>query len=283
VVVSQDPQYVLGGVYVMGGTFGAAPMYVGAMTDFLNLVDLSAGGTDNGCGAPASDNLPGTTIALTDSYTGLVGPGVSTTTSVVVGTSTFQGHVATAVDNVQSSTFTVSGVEHSRTDSNRSYSAVTGAGEVTHYGYTSTNSGTTSGSLPYTSTMTTVFSPALVDDQFRMQVGQSIDLTQTSNDTNATSVNGGPLEVVSGTNTSKQIITYLGRETVTVPAGTYETCKYEVISPAVAVTSPYGALETRWIAVGTGQTVQSTIDMPGSGYPLSVHKATALTRNGMPI
>jgi hypothetical protein len=283
VVVAQDPQYVMGGVYVMGGAFGATPMYVGAMADFLNLVDLSAGGTDNGCGSPADDNLPGTTVVLTDAYTGLAGPGVNITTSVVVGTVTFQGHVATAVDNVQSDSFTRSGVEYNRTYSTRSYSAVTGAGEVTHYGWTSSESGTTPGGLPSTSTTTAVFSPVLVDDQYRMQPGQSIAFTQTSNETVLTSINGGPVQGQIDTYTYKQIITYLGRETVTVPAGTFETCKYEVILPAVPVTSPYGSLETRWVAVGTGQSVQSTIDVPGSGYPLSVHKATALTRNGQPI
>jgi len=283
VVVAQDPQYVLGGVYVMGGTFGSAPMYVGAMTDFLNLVDLSAGGTDNGCGAPASDNLPGTTIVLSDAYTGLVNPGVSTTTSVVVGTATFQGHVATAVDNLQSGTFTRSGVEYSRTYSTRSYYAVTGAGEITHYGWTSSDSEPTPGGLPATSTTTAVFSPLLVDDQYRMQPGQSIDFTETTNETDFISVNGGPVQGQSFTYTYKQIITYLGRETVTVPAGTYETCKYEVISPAVALTSPYGSLTMKWVAVGTGQIVQATIVEPGSGYALDVHKATALTRNGQAI
>ena len=51
VVVTAGMGYDVGGVYVLGGAFGSAPLYAGLLTDFIDPVDPGPGptGRNNGC------------------------------------------------------------------------------------------------------------------------------------------------------------------------------------------------------------------------------------------
>ena len=85
VVVTANPTYTLNGVYVMGGSFGGAPRYVGQLTQFVTPVDpvryildsfgqIVAGGADgvgtgdSGADGTAGDGAPivGATVVVTD-------------------------------------------------------------------------------------------------------------------------------------------------------------------------------------------------------------------------
>ena len=72
VAAGNDPNYP-DGVYVMGGEFGPDPKRVGAVTDYVTLVDTSAGGPpgpNNGCYDLALMDTAGPRMIVDMQYTG---------------------------------------------------------------------------------------------------------------------------------------------------------------------------------------------------------------------
>jgi len=285
VVVADGTQYQLNGVYVMGGAFGAAPTYVGPLTAFLNPVDLTSTGTDNGCDSPSDYASSGMRIVVARAYSSGSFVGTRTTDSTVGAMTTFQGYPTREVDITVTST-TQAGA--TATTAIKTYSNVIGDGEVTSYGSTSRNTALSQSSgWTIVSTIDTAWIPPFVDRQYRLATGQSVAQTQTWTGVYTVSYSGsgapGP-STSTNTTTLRTITTYVGRETITVPAGTYETCKYEVITPGTSSTagSPYllGSIQTSWTIVGTGIQVQSTSSSPASTTPGSAFQATSVMRAG---
>jgi hypothetical protein len=114
-----------------------------------------------------------------------------------------------------------------------------------------------------------VYSPAWVDRSFALAEGQSLSTTQTFTTTSTTTIPGLPPTTNTTTSTLSQTIKYVGRESVTVPAGTYNTCKYE--------TSSSGSVTTQWVIVGKGLAVKT---VSTAGNTTQTMQATSVTLNG---
>jgi hypothetical protein len=106
-----------------------------------------------------------------------------------------------------------------------------------------------------------VFTPPFRDKRYTLVPGEM--LTQTS--TAVTTTNFPPAPLTTTTNTTTQIVRYLGQENVTVPAGTFATCKFEFENL------------TTWEAKGKGIQVKSIT----SNQETTV--LTSGTINGSPV
>ncbi|MCK5770684.1 MAG: hypothetical protein KAH28_09995 [Algiphilus sp.] len=69
-------------------------------------------------------------------------------------------------------------------------------------------------------------------------------------------------------------VTYVGRETITVPAGTFETCRFDL-------TTPDGYRETEWFGVGNG--IEIAGENEGPGEPVTRTELLFAEINGEPI
>jgi hypothetical protein len=266
VVVTAGTQYELNGVYVMGGAFGAAPTYVGPLSAFITPVDVSAGGADNGCYDLSVYDGPGNRIVASRTVSSPLG--TQTTESLVGEVVNFQGQ------QVREIAITVAG-EYStsrETVTVKNYSNHTAEGELTSYGSIVQTSRTYAGSTT-NETATTVISPPLTDRRYRLAVGESA--AQSYSYAKTTSGSSGTGTPTSSSGTVRSIIKYVGREVITVPAGTYETCKFETISPRYSIT-------TEWLIAGPGISVLRVVRTLGQSS-LYQTKATAVTLNGQPL
>ena len=262
VVVAGGTAYELNGVYAMGGPFGADPTYLGPLSAFITPVDLSAGGTDNGCYDLSIYDGSGRQIKVVRTLSGSVA-GTSTTESQIGAMVTFQGQQSreTAL------TITTSFANSTATDEIRNYTNHSGDGELTSYGSVSAYR-TSVNSAPI-STMT-VYSPPFAERRYRLAIGESAAQAYASN------------LVGSSTYTAvSSVITYVGRETITVPAGTYEACKFETVTPA---SLPYtGSISTEWVVAGQGISVKRTTYYLGSSPSNQTTTATSVIVNGQPL
>jgi len=266
VVVTANSFYTLNGVYAAGSPFGGLdnPTFVGLVTDFITPVGSGGTGTTNGCFDLALFDTQGTQLEVAYSYSGHT-TGTHTMNTTVGGLTTFEGYQAREVITL------VSG-SHAGMSSNsttRSYSSRTGDAEVTYYGSISTYSSTMEG-VTYNSTVRTVMSPPYVDAQYSLAVGASVTSTHSGSSTTTTSMTGAPDQIYASPFTSSMTTKYVGQESVTVPAGTFNTCKFEVTTPGSTDVS------TSWFVVGPGIHVKST-------YPGQTMEATSVRLNGAPL
>jgi hypothetical protein len=265
VVVTAGTQYELNGVYVMGGAFGAGPTYVGPLSAFITPVDPSFGGNDNGCYDLSVYDRPGNHIVANRTVSNPLG--TQTTESLVGEVVNFQGQ------QVREIAVTVAGNYSTLSDTAvvKNYSNHTAEGELSSYGSIVQTSRTYAGATS-SETVTTVISPPLADRRYRLAAGESAAQTYSYVKTTAGS-SGTSTTRTSGT--SRSIIKYVGREVITVPAGTYETCKFETISPRYSIT-------TEWLIAGPGISVLRVVRTLGQSS-LYQTKATAVTLNGQPL
>src|SRR5262249_27861149 len=113
----------------------------------------------------------------------------------------------------------------------------------------------------------TVFSPPFRDKKYSLGVGETYTTSYTS--TVTTNYNGLP--PTSSSETVNYVIKYLGRETVTVPAGTFtDACKFKLNTDLI-----------QWEAVGKGVMVKS-ISSTNVGQSVTL-ELTSGTLNGSPI
>ena len=252
------------------------------------------GGTDNGCYDLAQAQAEGTHLVVTQVERGGDAHDYETKVSnitvdwVTGGMVSFQGNLAreTVRTIVRSTTTSFSGSYAAwadrRTDAtteNRSYSLVTGEGERTSYGYVSRTTAASNGST-ITYTATDIYSPPYVDRMYALGIGESMTAIQN----NVLTITASTQPV---TNTQSYTITtkYVGRESISVPAGIYETCKFEKKEvPAMPGVSP--TITTSWVVVGTGIEVQrvyrpTSVNSIVQQYVSDlVTQATTVTLNG---
>lgn len=92
------------------------------------------------------------------------------------------------------------------------------------------------------------FSPPLQDVRYTLNAGESkTSTTMSTVTTNGVSIGAIPYEVT---------YTYVGRERVTVPAGTFNTCHFQTVTPS-QVPGAQSNTRSEWFAVGSGMIVQS--------------------------
>jgi hypothetical protein len=255
VVVTDGTAYTYGGVYavgILGGTL-AHPAYVGQLTSFITPVVTGGGGTGsaNGCFDLSLSDTQGTHSVIGYTYSGTI-TGTQNVDSTVAGMSTFEGHSARETDVLTTGTNTTQGVTVAVNTSTKAYGVISG-NALTSYGAVVTATGSTAG-VNFTNTSRVVYSPPFTDAQFGLAIGQSVTQTQAGSLTGSTSFGGlipdqtTPATTFSTTSTT----TYVGQESVSVIAGTYNACEYQVTTPASS------DVTTTWYIVGKGIPVKIT-------------------------
>ncbi|QHS09947.1 DUF3597 domain-containing protein [Sinimarinibacterium sp. NLF-5-8] len=94
-----------------------------------------------------------------------------------------------------------------------------------------------------------------VERRFDLQAGDSYEQTYWRRWTLDEGVTRPPMDPVTSEYETALTTTYVGRETVTVPAGTFETCRFDETS-VISSLSDREMTETKWLAVGSGVLVR---------------------------
>jgi hypothetical protein len=277
VVVKANMGFTLDGVYVMGGPFGNAPMYVGQLSTFITPVDPGTGGPtgpNNGCYDLALQDATGTRIVVVMQHSG-ISTGTQTMDWLVKGPKTFENQSAIETEFRLSGTMTTQGQTASTDFTTMSYGRATGSAEFTSYGSQTSNTNSMPGGFTSTSATKTVYTPPWVSRVFALAVGQSTTESSTSAITSTTTLSGPgvtlPPTTTTTTTTSTMTTKFVGREQVTVPAGTYNTCKFEITNAGVT------GVTTSWVIDGKGIPVKGTTTIDSSQQ---THEATSVTLNG---
>lgn len=274
VVVTAAPGYAVGAIYVIGGPFGGSiesPVPQGFVTDHITPV-APPSGAGNGCFDLNLAQTPGTRLVVNYEATGSM-TGSLRIETVVGGPATFEGHQALLT--TASTTGSGSTAQGSATiDSTiKMYSSLAaGTADVTQYGQEFVTTAATGG-YTLTTTNRTVWNPPYLDPQYTLAPGQSA--THTLSGTLTSVMSGIPnLPAIPTTTLISQTATtrYAGREAVTVPAGPFDTCRFDVTTTSAAGSSSV----SYWVIVGTGITVRTE----EAGQTSS---ATSIAVNGQPL
>jgi hypothetical protein len=186
------------------------------------------GGTGGGAASACLDTNAYNNVATIHYEYNVGGPllGSAIYDIVVTPNATYEGQTASESALTLSINFTGLG---SSATKGKSYGKLDGL-DLLSYGGTADTTSTFAGTTTSTSTKT-VNSPPCRNKQFSLAVGAS----DTQSCTSTTTTNG-----VTSTGTVNTTVKYLGQESVTVPSGTYNACKFQ---------SNNGDL-TEWYAVG---------------------------------
>jgi hypothetical protein len=200
--------------------------------------------------------------AFTGALTGTAETNTTQTLNV-----TFQGNTANEFANVQTVSYTAPFV-FSQTVNSKSYLRQEG-NEIVNFGNTSEST------TPIMLTSTTVYDPPYREKKYTLSPGESITQTQTQTTTSV--LNGAPQPPVTSSNTTST--KYVGMESVTVPAGTFNSCRFEVTQ----VSGPQAGqlIITTWEIVG--KTVTAKTVSPDSQGGTVTMSLTSATVNGSPV
>lgn len=271
VVVTAGMGYTFNGIYVMGGPFGSNPVYVGQVDHFITPAGPGTGGAaGNGCYDLALMDTPGTHIEVLMVHGGAV-TGTQTLDWVVNGSTMFETH--SAIETIVRTTGTLVDDISTPVDiESRSYARRTADAEVTRYGG-ETISKTTIGDDALTTTIRTVYTPAAIDRQAGLELGQSMTQTSTARSTSTTTgLPGVPATPVTTTDTSTETITFAARERLTVQGRSYDTCKF-----TTTFAGEPGVTHTMWVIDGKGIPVKITVT---DGDSVTTQEATSVKLNG---
>lgn len=263
--------FVASNVYIVGSSFGntlANPIDMGPLTNYVTPTTPGGGGggTGNGCFDLSLADTQGTKLETNYNYSGAINGDVQQVTTVG-GMVMFEGTMRRETTNVTSGGV---GPAAALNVSAKAYQARTGDAEMTLYGAIADSSISASGITTNTS-IKTVYNPPYVDSISGLALGASASLTQSGTAFTSITFTGLPLPpqnsqaAINATTTH----TYVSRESVTVPAGTFNACKYTAQSGNNPVT-------TTWYVVGKGVPVKIT---SGSGNSALEIKATMVKVN----
>lgn len=259
-----------GEVFGLGSFTGGALQSFGAVASYADMVcaKLGCGGTGGtpGGGTPGGGTPGGGTGALNDctdpngltagnrvsvvyTYSGII-TGEQTVDTVVNGSASFEGQSATQTTSTTKGSNTIQGFTVPLTTVVKAYLQPADNGLTRTLGSVvdATTGGISIGG--FTSPDTTistkaVFEPAELNTEFTLAVGQSVTKTTTVRSTVLSSSMGVPAPGTVTTAGSSVTHTFEARESVTVPAGTYNTCRYRVAGSS-------GDITTSWFIVGRG-------------------------------
>jgi hypothetical protein len=281
VVVKPGMGYTMDGVYVMGGPFGEEPVYVGQISDLIPTtppIDPSAAG-DNGCfNLPAMATIGSRTV-ITLQHTG-TRVGTTTMESTPQRRVSFEGHEAVAILERTTGSLTVGGVSYPQDNERTVFSQIRGTTELVLYGWELT---ATSTPLPGGTTTTItrgVATPPTIDRRAGLALGQSAvmeyhDRITTVTTTTITALPNIPPQVSTldmGIVDVSSTTTFAARETLTVPAGTFDTCRFEDRTST-------GQVITSWVMAGHGLPLKMRIEKDGQS---EISEAVAIERQGVP-
>ena len=168
---------------------------------------------------------------------------------------TFEGNSAAEWSGTQTTNYAGQPSTVSRT---KTYMRVEGL-EILMFG------GTAEITTPVAGSTKIVFTPPYRNRRYALDVGE----TDTHTFTSTTTGTFGGFTLPPTTSTSTETIRYLGRETVTVPAGTFQTCKFEI-----------DGVTTTWEIVGKGLAAKTSSSSQGTTFTLEL---TAGSINGAPV
>jgi hypothetical protein len=143
------------------------------------------------------------------------------------------------------------------------YAQVSGT-TLTQYGQVTTVT------APQASTTRSVWQPPRADTRAALALGASVDVAWTTTDTSPPGT--GPAQTTARNNR----ITYRGQESVTVPAGTFNACRFEIVE------TPGNSERIEWVQVGTGAPLKTTA-APGTGNEASFELLGTSRLNGNPL
>ncbi len=225
-------------------------------------------GTLNGCSLPASQGLVignrYTAVYTSVTFAPQASSGEYTTEGVVEGNVTFEGQSAIKVSN------RVQGTQEGQTiDATSNAFEQVAENELTR----SLGSETVVSFAGMSLTSRTVNNPAVLNSEFTLQPGQSIDQTYSS----TTTFINAPFELPPTTGSSTSRITYEARETISVLGRSYDTCRYKSTFAGDANTNSYA-----WYIVGKG--FPARIESRNSaGTVLGLNELKSATINGAGI
>lgn len=214
---------------------------------------------------------PGTTAVLDYAITGSA-TGTTRTNMTVSGGKSFNGQNG-LIEFFQDQTTTYSApatLASAGTIPTQSRFYFTENGSVeTEYGGTIATSASVAGITISTNT-TVTYNPAIVDRRFTLAAGASSTYSTTTTTTSTT--NFGSTPAVNSTETTT--VTYVGQESITIPAGTFTACKFTVTTP--------GGTATEWFGKGNGAPLQFT-SRTSDGAAIVVSMTAATRINGAPL
>jgi hypothetical protein len=103
-----------------------------------------------------------------------------------------------------------------------------------------------------------VETPPFVEKRWGLADGQSVTETRTTATTTTVVVSGVAEPAQTDTVTTTTTVTFVGIESVTVPAGTYSACRFQL-----AVQDESSSSITEWVLVGTGLPVKRHVSADG--------------------
>jgi hypothetical protein len=277
VVVKAGMGYALNGVYVMGGSaFGNSPVYVGPLTQFITPTDPGTGGPTGPNNGLALHDTTGTRIVVTYEHTG-TSTGTQTMDWLVNGPKNFESNAAIETTLRLTGSLTTGGVAANTDFTTTQYGRATGAAEYTHYGSEFSMVSNLPGGISSSTATKSVYTPPWVSRVYGLALGQSVteSSTDVSTTTSSLTIPGGPAmppTTTTSTNTSTQTTRFVAREQVTVPAGTYSTCKFETTIGGMDGSS------TSWVIDGKGIAVKMQTTS-GTNVTLT-QQATSVKLNG---
>lgn len=276
VVVSADPAYQLNGVYVMGGPYGQSPLYVGKVTDFITPTEPGPGpvGPTNGCFNVDMLVSNGNTVSVTYQLLGPV-TGSLTVDTAYNGFATFLGEsFSESIVREKGTTFE-NNLPTAVDNSEKRYVRKTAEAEITHVGTSSATMVTTNDYIA-TTTYTTQYTPAWLDRRYALPLGETLTSARTTATTRVTTYSNG---LPSTTNTYgssvSETVTFAARENITVPAGTFSTCRFDSVT-----TTGTPVTTSRWYVAGKGVLVK---EVRTEGSKVQTRQATQALLNTTPL
>ena len=281
-----------GEAFGLGPFTGNALQSFGAMQQYAELVCANGacgegpggggtggtGGSLNDCAGPAWASLPtGYRTRVIYAYRGII-TGDQTIEAVIDGNATFEGQTARQITAKTNGSNTAQGITVPITTVLKSYQVAAANGLVDTLGslIDSTTGGITIGGFttPDTTLSTkVVFDPPEPNSEFTLALGGSLTKTTTSRSTTLASSIGVPAVGTTITSTGSVTHTYEARESVTVPAGTYSTCRYRA-------SRSNGDATVNWFIVGKGLMVKSEVRTSAGTQVIELKSGTL---NGAPI
>lgn len=272
VATSPEGGYVANGVYVMGGLFGSTPTYVGLLTDFNTPLDpdvpVGPTGPSNGCVDLASVEAAGHSMVVTMQNTGTTS-GTLTMEVRNLGFTTFEGHQAMESVTKMSNESLSEGRTVRYDSETRHYFRRTGEAEVTEYGSVSPTQASPLGVPGFTSSSRTVYSPPFANRSGALAVGEALTQSRQGTVITVSQLPGMPASEGRMPVNITTTTTFVGVETVTVPAGTFTACRFQIVVPGAEPS-------TTWQHRGSG----AGLKFQG---PLGTSVATSVIVNGAPL
>ena len=248
-----------------GSNSGASPSDPGLSTT-APVTPATAGTVQSLCNPLDYAYQAGNTLVMTTANHGLVeGPG--TTTAINRGMASFEGRNAfeTEVTIDAPPTNTTSRI----LSVVKTYSERTGSTETTTYGEDAVyDSDTAQGHSTLRAHV--VQSPALVDKRFGLKAGESVTLNWREKHTSSGNIGSLAIGPLTQDVSFDQQVTFVGVETLTVPAGTFQTCHFE------------GKIEStvsEWWLVGYPLQIK-LIERDAAGVVKQTIEAQSITVNG---